>query len=469
MLQADFEDGFAAALKRGQSVDFLLGLWRTQRLEELGVLLEAHDDVGEPRAAPLGVDDVDWSRREAFAQSLVLLRSLAGPALKKLLTFISQQPPDPRFGSALSKFYAERPTLLDAPMMKAAFCGALVVHADTRHLEVLEKVVAPSAIKFRKPTEALLRQLRALEAPSGAWFAARLAAMPKLQRGVSSEDELWARVYDAPGDLAIRAVLADALIERGDPRGAFIAAQLAGDATPPSAGLLPSLLGPLAPALRAGTVQFANGFPVSAMMNTSLSGAKQAAALMLREWGTLQSLDYLERLAPSLKALERASAVPSRALDAWIKGGWQIPLRVLSTEMASLERIARLPCALEVLAVTQLYLAADFDAGEVYRSLVEVRSLTTLCFSRPSFRTDTGWTSEELAPWPRWSDDALAVPSLRTIEWEAKVGRWRLSSERERFDTLSLSPRGAAPKLENFGTPARHVVIDRSMHPDDLA
>lgn len=463
-----FDERFAVASKRGRGVEFLLELWRTQRLAELGALLEAHDFVSELASIPSNIDDVDWSRSESFAQALSLLRRLDGSALKKLLTFISQQSADPRFGSVLSTFFAERSALLDAPMMKSAFCGALLVHADTRHLDVLKTVVAPSAVKFRKPTEALLRQLRALETPSHAWFKARLAAMPKRERVASVDQDLWARAYAAPNDLTVRAVLADALIEHGDPRGAFIAAQLAGDATPPSPELLSVLLGPLGPALRASTVKFADGFPVSAMMNTALSGAKQAAALLLREWGTLQSLDYLERLAPTLTSLERASGVPTRALDEWIKHGWRIPLRVLSTEMASVDRIARLPCSLEVLGVERLYLLPDFDPGDLYRSLMGARSLTTLCFSRPSFRTENGWTSEEIAPWPRWSDEALAVPSLRTIEWEAKVGLWRLSSEVDRFDTLSLRPRGAEPKLENFGTPARHVVIE-SVNADDLA
>lgn len=59
---------------------------------------------------------------------------------------------------------------------------------------------------------------------------ARLLPASGLSRSEVTEQALWRRIAEAPADLEPRAILADYLIERGDPRGQVIAWQLHGTA-----------------------------------------------------------------------------------------------------------------------------------------------------------------------------------------------------------------------------------------------
>ena len=76
--------------------------------------------------------------------------------------------------------------------------------------------------------------------------------------------ELLAAVHADPFDLAARAVYADALQDAGDPRGEFIALQLAGKATQREKTLLKDhrkrWLGPLAKLVSNSSTRFENGF-----------------------------------------------------------------------------------------------------------------------------------------------------------------------------------------------------------------
>ena len=111
-------------------------------------------------------------------------------------------------------------------------------------------------------------------------------------------DDLWARHVAAPGDLAHRRVLADALIEAGDPRGELIQLQLAldeGPGTAPmehranelltehrarwSAGL---------PQLRA-QVDFRRGFP--ARVISGARGVELDRSIDRPEWATVEELE----------------------------------------------------------------------------------------------------------------------------------------------------------------------------------
>jgi uncharacterized protein (TIGR02996 family) len=82
-------------------------------------------------------------------------------------------------------------------------------------------------------------------------------------------DELFQRVYEAPGDDAPRLVLADALQQDGDPRGEFIALQLGSSsrARKRADKLLErhraDFLGPLRSVVVVGTDEWERGFPVA--------------------------------------------------------------------------------------------------------------------------------------------------------------------------------------------------------------
>jgi uncharacterized protein (TIGR02996 family) len=110
-------------------------------------------------------------------------------------------------------------------------------------------------------------------------------------------DDLWARHVADPGDLAHRAVLADALTEAGDPRGELITLQLAiadGRGDPRTVQRANELLtehgrhwrGAFPGSVR---VQFKNGFAVR--VATNAKGAELARAIDRPDWVTVEELE----------------------------------------------------------------------------------------------------------------------------------------------------------------------------------
>lgn len=103
---------------------------------------------------------------------------------------------------------------------------------------------------------------------------------------------LFAKVYAAPGDDALRALLADALVAAGDPRGEFMSMQLLrGDAAPSKAEKKleaewrDAWLGRLAPCFRKGVV-FRRGFPAEGAYEKSGDPSWP-------EWATFEALDLM--------------------------------------------------------------------------------------------------------------------------------------------------------------------------------
>jgi uncharacterized protein (TIGR02996 family) len=128
--------------------------------------------------------------------------------------------------------------------------------------------------------------------------------------------ELFAAVYANPDDDGPRAVLADLLQEQGDPRGEFIALQLArgrgGKRSRRESELLKKhgreWLGAIAPALPKDGVVFERGFLAKCRTINSrgLSGATAICEAV--EWATVEELtlgpwQFLPELLPSLRAL----------------------------------------------------------------------------------------------------------------------------------------------------------------------
>lgn len=103
---------------------------------------------------------------------------------------------------------------------------------------------------------------------------------------------LFAKVYAAPADDALRALLADTLVAAGDPRGEFISMQLLrGDAAPSKAEKKleaewrDAWLGRLAPCFRKGVV-FRRGFPAEGAYEKSGDPSWP-------EWATFEALDLM--------------------------------------------------------------------------------------------------------------------------------------------------------------------------------
>lgn len=152
--------------------------------------------------------------------------------------------------------------------------------------------------------------------------------------------ELQRAVYEQPGELRRRRVLADALLEAGDPRGEFIALQLETSARSRkrAAKLLArhrvTWLGALAPAVVEGSEVWRGGFPVSAAVQ--LDGTLVDAP----EWSTFEALFVVACGAP---APELASPWLSSLRRVWVRKpvNCRDP-RARQLALASLEAAGRL-------------------------------------------------------------------------------------------------------------------------------
>jgi uncharacterized protein (TIGR02996 family) len=161
-----------------------------------------------------------------------------------------------------------------------------------------------------------------LAKPIAALVAARPAKPLVATTKVDELDTLYAAVLEDPDDDARRSVYADALSQRGDPRGEVIALQLSG--APPAAkkkaaALIAKhkklLLGAIAKNIIADTMVFEKGF--LAACDTDVRRATEAEVIFGRdEWATVKRLRFRAHgvLTPVMRSLEEAYGVPENGL-----------------------------------------------------------------------------------------------------------------------------------------------------------
>jgi uncharacterized protein (TIGR02996 family) len=210
----------------------------------------------------------------------------------------------------------------------------------------------------------------------------------------SPPSALFEAVRLHPADMRLRGVLADALIESGDPRGEFIALQLArhssGErATPREGSLLAehrdAWLGRLAGLVH--QPRFERGFLHAAQVRRET--ALPATVERFDEWATVGNLDVrflpeaLEvRLlgAPSMRSLREVSGLSLAGLSAISKARGALPWRALSLQGGGVGLAALLRCPLPLL--TSLTFFDQLPAPRL-RELLESalgRQLTHLAF-----------------------------------------------------------------------------------------
>ncbi|MCB9674544.1 MAG: TIGR02996 domain-containing protein [Alphaproteobacteria bacterium] len=153
------------------------------------------------------------------------------------LAALARLPPDPRIGDAMM-------TVLEESKLSVGWLGEVeTVYGPV--VEVLERSADAGLIAR---AHALAERPRAAKAAVREWITGRCAELvapraleledragwealrPRPERPELAAAELLDAVRADPSDLGIRAVYADVLQESGDPRGAFIALQLRGDA-----------------------------------------------------------------------------------------------------------------------------------------------------------------------------------------------------------------------------------------------
>jgi uncharacterized protein (TIGR02996 family) len=164
------------------------------------------------------------------------------------------------------------------------------------------------------------------------------------------ERALLAAIYDAPEEDAPRAVYADFLQSRGDPRGDFIALQLAAAAAGPDAALASveaqklltrhrrAWLAPFESAVATKTAVFERGFLASCRVQVDRN-ADLRRLFAPAAWATVKRIDFgsIGRITPAMKALEEALWVPDLGLIALGRAAFP-RLRVLSVADGGLWR-----------------------------------------------------------------------------------------------------------------------------------
>ena len=306
-----------AAVIRGELAvarDLVVAEWQTRRSADLARLV----DQLAARAGPDAFDDqLARCVSASVTQSLQALRELAGVDDPRFARWALDTLSDPPFvGVVREKFLRQLVVALDRADDPRV---ALEMPAVLRELELrldrdsyfrrLERLWTARPASVRQPRPAELDVERAIEAA----LAGPVASSPALAA-------LVAEVHAHPDDDAPRAVLGDALLELGDPRGELIQLQLARPAgVDPGARERELLarhgrrwLGPLADVLSFGhrhsRTHFVRGFVGEVDL---VPGAELSELAADPAWSTVERI-----VGACPGALLRATPLPSlRALE----------------------------------------------------------------------------------------------------------------------------------------------------------
>lgn len=272
----------------------------------------------DPAMLPWLLEELDFTYRADLTQT----------KLERLL----QWPPDPRLGEAAVKMLPEVLADATAPRMAPPLFALLLRTGDPQGLKPLQKLVKtdldePWGDRLNDVIRALSK-VRPVAIPPAQVKALRkhLRVAPVRSPEERSLVELFQAVYDSPTSDAARHVLADALQEQGDPRGTFIALQLARAATGEPAGEAEQKLwkrwhqlwsAPLGVRVSAWESDlFVRGFPVRLELDATVPRLDPAWSTVeeVRVTGAGKKLPSL--LASSLQHVKRLVDVPLAALVA---------------------------------------------------------------------------------------------------------------------------------------------------------
>jgi len=236
-----------------QALGALLEAWRAERSPRIADLVELLSERLTTQRAPIAAgaesSSAAWLGVEANVDPADLGRLLAAPWPSRLedatvrVARLAARPDDPRVAMSLARLIELTPySDKSARALYRKALAAVTRIGDLRTVPVLEKLIArPKTVPdYRKalapkhelatrmrvafPAQApAVRDLVTLELLEAHFTAARAGR----QRRLDADRDLLAAIHDNPEDDAPRQVYADALLERGDPRGEFMALQLA--------------------------------------------------------------------------------------------------------------------------------------------------------------------------------------------------------------------------------------------------
>lgn len=218
----------------------------------------------------------------------------------RLMDALIEWPPDPRIGAhglVLAKSFAR--DHLTVPSYFPPLFDVLLQHADAVVVDAAQDKRSNLTRKEAKALQAALKNSVPLDANARAKIE---AVLPSIEAPAASGDEatLLEAIYARPEDDGARAVYADALTARGDPRGEFITLQLAPKLTPAQRERMRSLLdkhertwsGPLTTVLEKRVYE--RGFLVAGELGYSFDVKLHPSA---PEWKTVERL---QRATPKI-------------------------------------------------------------------------------------------------------------------------------------------------------------------------
>lgn len=247
-------------------------------------------------------------------------------ALKEIASYVTRGWHDRAF-EALAKLHGELPCArvlqqLEEVLPEARVSRGIVLHGDAalaaHHAKQDAALRAararpPLAVDFEPDELALLDAVDALLRPRD-----------------PSEAALWEAVYDDPDNDAPRLVLADALIQRGDPRGEFINLQLrtaGGEKPAPEEKELLRRFGQV----WLGELAFMLAYPVfrrGFVAEAKYVGNHWDHEFAPRAWATLEVLELEHKLVsnhhlirPALLGLKKSHGLSGRLIERAAEGG----------------------------------------------------------------------------------------------------------------------------------------------------
>jgi hypothetical protein len=218
------------------SLIYMLDDWRSDHSAALARDIDTR--TGELLAGiamPEPTDDRDYQRAWIVAAKDPVRRGWAAPrlcerlvgaepghrlgSLAKRIEVLAQCGPDPRTSHAVARVVAADPGVVQARRVYNAVVRALAESHDPRSDELIADVPTLGGLRhaiteYRRSPRMYKLMLRQGE------YTEPVEPTPEIHA-------LWRQVAANPSDLALRAVLGDALLANGDPRGELFALQLA--------------------------------------------------------------------------------------------------------------------------------------------------------------------------------------------------------------------------------------------------
>lgn len=438
------------------ALERLLVAWRADRSEGLASLIA---DVGEAAGAAASPEmsgrtmrlrQQRWlaSAAEQRPEQLSpLLAELEGDNPRRMIVERVEQlarwPADPRVARELARLLEYESRLVNRTPLWQPLVALVRQHLDPAWGPALAPGHRQMPTWSAADLAALRSELAALPASGRGPDAEQVGRFGKALESLASSgaDDLgaaWDRVYEAPQELGPRRVLADALLERGDPRGEFITLQLAADERRIDKAQRARMqelydlhsfawLGPLAEALQRSAT-FKRGFLDRARI---YADARIRPVVDAREWRTLSEIDLGDCDRPHL--LER---MPD----------WPCLTAVKGVSMSDWEHLQQL----ELPGLTQLGLVSDgSNASQVaawLRDHPTGRGVTSLTIDSGSWRHGGHPAAGACELLEVLDDRRKAKLSLRNIVWFLDLAR-----QRDRWKaTLRLSRSDGFPIAEHL-------------------